>query len=90
MNDCSKTARIGHHEWKAESATVALSSVDELRTKAAQFAGLAEPSLHPLARNDLGAYLLPRDQAHLSLGYDKLVRMLRSLEENGFTSFAEA
>ena len=78
------------HEWKAENATVTLSSVDELRTKAAQFASLAEPNLHPLARNDLGAYLLPKDQAHFSLAYDKLVRMLRALEENGFTSFAEA
>ncbi len=78
------------HEWKTENAAVTLSSVDELRNKANQFASLAEPNLHPLARNDLGAYLLPKDQAHFSLAYDKLVRMLRALEENGFTSFAEA
>ncbi len=62
----------------------------QLKEKVAEVASLTEPTLHPLARDEQGAYLWPKREAHYPLSYDKLLRMLRLLEENGFASFAEA
>ena len=71
-------------------AAGAVGSQLQLKEKVAEVASLTEPTLHPLARDDQGGYLWPKSEAHYPLSYDKLLRMLRLLEENGFASFAEA
>lgn len=45
---------------------------------------------HPLSVDEHGQYIKKPQAAYLKLSYEKIVRMLRQLEQNGFTSFAEA
>ncbi|WP_433944686.1 McrB family protein [Paenibacillus sp. SN-8-1] len=62
-------------------------SLKELATKAIYMDMLED---HPLSVGDDGKYIKNPQAAYLRLSYEKIVRMLKQLEQNGFTSFAEA
>lgn len=62
-------------------------SLKELATKAIYMDTLED---HPLSVDDDGKYIKNPQAAYLNLSYGKIVRMLKQLEQNGFTSFAEA
>jgi hypothetical protein len=51
---------------------------------------LEDDSLDPLAEDAEGNAKHPVKEAHFPLSFEKIVRMLRSVQLNGFTSFAEA
>lgn len=76
------------HVWDTTGTT--LQNKDALKQRADAFGSLLDPDLHPLARNKDGSFLLPVESAYYPLSYGKLQRMLRLLDQNGFTSFAEA
>lgn len=82
-------------DWETDVTTgkVTLKNAEDLKTQAGKAAGLEDETLHPLlARDpndnnkptfDVGTALYP-------LSFEKILRMLRLLDQNGFTSFAEA
>lgn len=51
---------------------------------------LEDDSLDPLAADAEGNARYPVDEAYFPLSFEKIVRMLRAVQSNGFTSFAEA
>jgi len=51
---------------------------------------LEDDSLDPLAEDAEGNPKYLVEEAHFPLSFEKIVRMLRSVQSNGFTSFAEA
>lgn len=51
---------------------------------------LEDDSLNPLAEDEEGNAKYPVKDAYFPLSFEKIVRMLRSVQSNGFTSFAEA
>jgi energy-coupling factor transporter ATP-binding protein EcfA2 len=51
---------------------------------------LEDDSLDPLAADAEGNARYPVEEAYFPLSFEKIVRMLRSVQSNGFTSFAEA
>ena len=51
---------------------------------------LEDDSLNPLAEDEEGNANYPVKDAYFPLSFEKIVRMLRSVQSNGFTSFAEA
>ena len=51
---------------------------------------LEDDSLDPLAADAKGNARYPVEEAYFPLSFEKIVRMLRSVQSNGFTSFAEA
>ncbi|MEX1119099.1 MAG: hypothetical protein WEB60_09955 [Terrimicrobiaceae bacterium] len=51
---------------------------------------LEDDSLDPLAADVEGNPKYPLGEAYFPLSFEKIVRMLRSVQSNGFTSFAEA
>jgi hypothetical protein len=48
-----------------------------------------DDSLDPASSTPTGDARYPLDAAYLPLSFDKIIRMLRAVRENGFTSFAE-
>lgn len=63
---------------------------DLVLTRCLEAVRLEDDSLDPLAEDEEGnpKYLL--EEAYFPLSFEKIVRMLRSVQSNGFTSFAEA
>ena len=53
-------------------------------------ARLEDDSLDPLVEDAEGNPKYPLEEAYFPLSFEKIVRMLRSVQSNGFTSFAEA
>jgi 5-methylcytosine-specific restriction protein B len=51
---------------------------------------LEDDSLDPLAEDAEGNGKYPSKEAYFPLSFEKIVRMLRSVQSNGFTSFSEA
>lgn len=51
---------------------------------------LEDDNLDPLAEDAEGNPAYPLGEAYFPLSFEKIVRMLRSVQSNGFTSFAEA
>lgn len=51
---------------------------------------LEDDGLDPLAEDAEGNPKYPLEEAYFPLSFDKIVRMLRTVQSNGFTSFAEA
>ena len=76
-----------NHEWSEEGTIL---NSQELQERASAAAKYVDQNLHPLSTNDQGIFLFAVDEAFLPLSFEKIVRMLKLLELNGFASFAEA
>ncbi len=66
-----------------------LNNEAEIKT-AAMAASKLDESRHPLATNEDGSARFSQSHAYLPLSFDKICRMLKHLQQNGFASFAEA
>lgn len=80
------------HEWDfdANPQEAILSNellLKQMATKAMSMDMLED---HPLTLDEQGAYMKDPQKAYLKMSYGKIVRMLKQLEQSGFTSFAEA
>jgi energy-coupling factor transporter ATP-binding protein EcfA2 len=78
------------HEWDDSHGRLILNNEADLIRASQEFASLDSNETHPLARQDRDTFKYPKEHANFRLSYEKIVRMLELLEQNGFTSFAEA
>lgn len=79
------------HIWQVNSdQEVILSNEVVLKELATKAAYMDTSDDHPLSVDEHGRYLKSPQEAYLKLSYGKILRMLKQLEQNGFTSFAEA
>jgi len=79
------------HLWQnVDGLEVILSNEESLKELATKAAYMETFDDHPLAVDEHGKYIKNPEEAYLKLSYGKIVRMLKQLEQNGFTSFAEA
>lgn len=63
---------------------------DLLSKRCLEAVRMEDDSLDPLGEDAEGNPKYPLEEAHFPLSFEKIVRMLRSVQSNGFTSFAEA
>ncbi|WP_051620638.1 McrB family protein [Paenibacillus sp. UNC451MF] len=79
------------HLWQmGNSQEMILSNGESLKDLATKAAYMDTFDDHPLSVDEHGRYIKNPQEAYLKLSYGKIVRMLKQLEQNGFTSFAEA
>lgn len=79
------------HLWQmGNDQEMILSNEESLKKLATKAAYMDTYDDHPLAVDEHGKYIKSPQEAYLKLSYGKIVRMLKQLEQNGFTSFAEA
>lgn len=68
----------------------AIMEPDLILLRCLEAARLDDDSLDPLAEDADGNPRYPLKEAHFPLSFEKIVRMLKSVQSKGFTSFAEA
>lgn len=78
------------HQYEIFNNVVTLANKELILNMAHKSALMENYEEHPLALDEDGDLLKKPENAFYYLSYKKIVRMLKQLEQNGFTSFAEA
>lgn len=78
------------HLYEVADNITTLANKDLLLKMATKSSLLENYDEHPLAIDEKGSLLMNPEDAYFRLSYKKIIRMLKLLEQNGFTSFTEA